>query len=63
MQRELMRLADVQRALACSRSHIYRLRAMSILVPIDISTSPGRPCLRWRPEDVERLIREREIRG
>ena len=61
MRDDLMRLQDVQRALACSKSHVYRLRAASILVPIDLSLS-GRPCLRWRPEDVERLIREREIR-
>ena len=62
MQRELMRLSDVQRALACSRSHIYRLRAASILIPIDISLT-GRPCLRWRPEDVDKLIRERKSSG
>lgn len=60
--RELLRLADVQRVLACSKSHVMRLAQARVLVPIDISLS-GRPCFRWRPEDLERLVKRREIRG
>ena len=62
MESDLLRAADVQRMLACSKSHLSRLAEAHVLIPIDISLT-GRPCLRWRPEDVERLIKEREIRG
>ena len=62
METNLLRLADVCRLLACSKSHVQRLAGAGVLVPIDISLM-GRACLRWRPEDVERLIKEREIRG
>ena len=50
------------RLMAISKSHLLRLVEAGSVTSIDVSLT-GRRCLRLRRSDVERLIKEREIRG
>lgn len=61
MESDLIRLADAQKVLAVSESHLLRIIEAGGITVIDVSLT-GRRCPRLRRSDVERFIKEREIK-